>query len=70
MLELCDGKLSRTVLKGEWGCEAPDLLDIQKSMNEIDYFKPIRNFGYFFIAISILICVVLLFGPPLGPSEI
>ena len=28
MLEPCDGKLSRTVLKGEWGCEAPDLLDL------------------------------------------
>jgi len=27
MLEPCDGKLSRTVLKGEWGCKAPDLLD-------------------------------------------
>jgi len=27
MLERSDGKLSRSVLKGEWGCKAPDLLD-------------------------------------------
>jgi hypothetical protein len=25
MLEPSDGKLSRSVLRGEWGCEAPDL---------------------------------------------
>jgi hypothetical protein len=25
MLEPCDGKLSRRVLRGERGCEAPDL---------------------------------------------
>ena len=27
MLEPCDGKLSCTVLRGEWGREAPDLPD-------------------------------------------
>ena len=30
MLEPYDGKLSRTVLRGEWGCEAPDLPGIAK----------------------------------------
>ena len=28
MLEPCDGKLSRTVLRGEWGRKAPDPPDV------------------------------------------
>ena len=32
VLEPCDGKLSCTVLKGEWGCKAPDLLDADREL--------------------------------------
>jgi hypothetical protein len=36
-LEPYDGKLSRTVLKGERGCEAPDLPDLQVGF--FDFFQ-------------------------------
>ena len=38
-------------------------------MSEIDYFKPIRNFGYFFIGIPILFFAILIFASPSGPNE-
>jgi len=34
MLEPYDGKLSRTVLRGEWGGNAPDLPDLKRKWNE------------------------------------
>lgn len=34
MLELCDGKLSSMVLRGERGCKAPDLLGPHGIENE------------------------------------
>jgi hypothetical protein len=38
-------------------------------ISQIRDFKPIKIFGYFFIAISILFCIVLLFEPATGPNE-
>jgi len=35
MLEPCDGKLSSTVLRGERGCKAPDLLGLRGGNNEV-----------------------------------
>ncbi len=45
MLEPCDGKLSRTVLKGEWGCKAPDLLDAANSEIDMNEFEEITHTG-------------------------
>jgi hypothetical protein len=36
MLEPCDGKLSCTVLRGEWGREAPDLPDVRHEVAQFE----------------------------------
>jgi hypothetical protein len=38
-------------------------------MNDIDYFKPIKNFACFFIAVPIIFCIVLIVEPPSGSNE-
>ena len=37
MLELYDGKLSCTVLRGRWGSNAPDLPDLKITNEEIQF---------------------------------
>jgi len=42
MLEPCDGKLSCTVLRGEWSRKAPDLPDMSLSFYAVD-FKAVHH---------------------------
>jgi len=57
MLEPCDGKLSRTVLRGERGCKAPDLPGL--SAVKITYLKA---FNYQILQISTPYFVTGIYG--------
>ena len=53
MLEPCDGKLSRTVLRGEWSRKAPDLPDISKKMI-LEILDMVMGTSFFIIFITSL----------------
>jgi len=46
VLEPCDGKLSRTVLRGEWSRKAPDLPDVSENNQKTIKYRqlPTKNF--------------------------